>query len=224
MNTGDSEIEVRQKRAQAVGLFRYQVICPALDTELGRKARGRLVRDIAGRQHRDPFGNMVSMSRDTLDRWIRAYRGGGFEALMPSERKPGPRTDQSTLDLAAALKRENPARTAAQVQRILRASTGWSPSESTLLRHFRRLELMSSQGGEAGGVFGRFEADQPNDRWTGDALHGPALGGKKTYLFAFLDDHSRLVVGHRFGYSEDTLRLASALEPALALRGIPTSE
>src|SRR5690349_2408200 len=40
-------------------------------------------------------------------------------------------------------------------------------------------------------------------------------------MFAFLDDHSRALVGHRFGFSEDTVRLAAALRPALASRGIP---
>jgi hypothetical protein len=72
-------------------------------------------------------------------------------------------------------------------------------------------------------VFGRFEAENPNDRWTGDALHGPRIGGRKTYLFAFLDDHSRLICGYRFGFSEDTVRLGVALEPALAARGVPAS-
>ena len=38
-------------------------------------------------------------------------------------------------------------------------------------------------------MFGRFEAARPNEIWTGDALHGPRIGGRKTYLFAFLDDH-----------------------------------
>ena len=70
-------------------------------------------------------------------------------------------------------------------------------------------------------MFGRFEADRPNELWTGDALHGPRIGGRKTYLFAFLDDHSRAVVGHRFGFAEDTVRLAAALRPALAARGVP---
>jgi Mu transposase, C-terminal./Integrase core domain. len=72
-------------------------------------------------------------------------------------------------------------------------------------------------------VFGRFEAENPNDRWTGDALHGPQLGGRKVYLFAFLDDHSRLITGYRFGYAEDTVRLGVALQPALASRGVPGS-
>jgi putative transposase len=54
-------------------------------------------------------------------------------------------------------------------------------------------------------------------------MHGPVVGGRKTYLFAFVDDHSRLLVGYRFGYAEDTVRLAAALRPALASRGVPES-
>jgi putative transposase len=92
------------------------------------------------------------------------------------------------LGLAAALKRENPARTAAQVARILRASAGWSPAERTLQRHFVRLELTSRPDDRPPAVFGRFEAARPNEMWTGDALHGPVIGGRKTYLFAFIDD------------------------------------
>ena len=213
----------RRERAQAVGLFRYQLICPALEAGLSTKQRGKLVREIASRTHTDPFGNQARYSRDTLDRWIRRWRAGGFDELVPSARKPAARTDAVVLDLAAALKRENPGRTAAQVQRILRASTGWAPSESTLLRHFHRLELIGPAAGRAGEVFGRFEADNPNDRWIGDALHGPKVGGRKTYLFAFLDDHSRLLTGYRFGYAEDTVRLGVALHAALSARGVPAS-
>jgi putative transposase len=57
--------------------------------------------------------------------------------------------------------------------------------------------------------------------WTGDALHGPAVGGRKSYLFAFIDDHSRALVGHRWGHAEDTVRLEAALRAALAARGVP---
>lgn len=223
MGAISTEDEKRRERGHAVGLFRYQLICPALDKDLSTKARGRLVREIAAREHTDPFGTRVRYSRDTLDRWIRRYRAGGFVELIPSPRSSAPRTDVATLELAASLKRENPARTAAQVQRILRAATGWSPSESTLLRLFHRLELIGPAVGGTPAVFGRFEAENPNDRWTGDALHGPRIGGRKTYLFAFLDDHSRLICGYRFGFSEDTVRLGVALEPALAARGVPVS-
>ena len=211
----------RRERAQAIGLFRYQLICPALDEGLSTKQRGKLVREIAAGTHTDPFGNQVRISRETLDRWIRRYRAGGFEALVPAPRRLAARTDAQVLELAASLKRENPTRTVAQVARILRTATGWAPSESTLLRHFHRLELMGPAAGEAPAVFGRFEAADPNELWVGDALHGPRVGDRKTYLFAFLDDHSRLAVGYRFGFAEDTVRLAAALRPALAARGVP---
>src|SRR6478752_5598444 len=42
-------------------------------------------------------------------------------------------------------------------------------------------------------------------------------------MFAFLDDHSRVAVGYRFGFAEDTVRLAAALQPALGSRGVPGS-
>jgi transposase InsO family protein len=222
VNTHDQDGVSRRARAQQVALFRYQLICPALEAGLSTKARGRIVRAIAERTHQGPFGKAHRYSRDTLDRWIRRYRAGGFEALAPSMRQPGARVDTTALELAVALKRENPARTVAQVARILRASNGYSPSESTLLRLFHRHELITPAG-RGTSVFGRFEAGAPNERWVGDALHGPRIGGRKAFLFAFLDDHSRLAVGYRFGFAEDTVRLAAALEPALAARGVPAS-
>lgn len=220
--SGPEQDDVRRReRAQQVALFRYRLISPALDPDLSSKARGRIVRGIAARAHAGPFGGTHQYSRDSLDRWIRRYKAGGFDALAPSIRQPGARIDHSVLELAVALKKENPARTAAHVARILRASSGWSPSESTLLRLFHRRELIGPGAGQSSEVFGRFEADTPNQRWAGDALHGPKVGGRKVYLFAFLDDHTRLVVGHRFGFAEDTVRLAVAFKNALSSRGVP---
>jgi putative transposase len=228
MAVRDDEVAARTERARAIGLFRYQLIREPADPGLSSKARGRLVRQIAAREHTDPAGRRVRVSRDTLDRWIRAWRRGGFDALVPDPRQSGPRLPVEVIEMAVALKRENPARTATQVRRILRAQMGWAPGERTLQRHFATDPLICAMLGAlaAGGpgseaVFGRFEADRPNELWTGDALHGPSIGGRKTYLFAFLDDHSRAIMGHRFGFSEDTVRLAAALRPALASRGVP---
>jgi putative transposase len=183
-----------------------------------------MVRALAEKDHVDPSGQVVRYSRDHLDRWIRRWRRDGFEALVPAGRSLHARTDPAVLELAVALKRERPARTSAQITRILRARSGWSPSETTLLRHFHRAGLQIPGGPvEATTVFGRFEAERPNELWTGDALHGPRIAGRKTYLFAFIDDHSRVIVGHRWGFAEDTVRLAAALRPALGSRGVPRS-
>jgi putative transposase len=220
MSPADDD-DARVQRARAVALFRYALIREAADPALSTRQRGRLVRGLAAREHPGPFGVPVAVSRASLDRWIRAWRSGGFDALTPPSRQVTPRTPAEVLELAAALKRENPGRTAAQVARVLRASGGWSPSERTLQRHFARLELTARPDGSPPPAFGRFEAARCNEMWTGDALHGPVIAGRKTYLFAFIDDHSRLITGHRFGHAEDTVRLAAALRPALASRGVP---
>jgi transposase len=219
--SGAEEDRKRAARAEQVALFRYQLIREAADPALSTRQRGRLVRELAARAHPGPFDGPVTVSRETIDRWIRAWRAGGFAALAPPARQVTPRTDAAVLELAAGLKRENPARTAAQVMRILRASCGWSPSVRTLQRHFERLELTTRPDGRPPQAFGRFEASRPNELWTGDALHGPPVAGRKAYLFAFLDDHSRAVMAARWGYFEDSVRLAAALRPALAARGVP---
>ena len=220
MANRDDEQAARAERARRIGLFRYQLIREAADPEVSSKARGPMVRQIAAAEHTDPFGRRVRISRDTLDRWIRAWRRGGFDALVPTPRQSSPRIPAEIVELALAVKKENPERTAAQVRRILRTQSGWAPGERTLQRWFTDHGLTGRPSAEPA-VFGRFEAARPNELWTGDALHGPVIGGRKTYLFAFIDDHSRAIVGHRFGYAEDTVRLAAALRPALAARGVP---
>ncbi|MGH4015917.1 MAG: DDE-type integrase/transposase/recombinase [Pseudonocardiaceae bacterium] len=224
MAVREDEAAARAERARAIGLFCYQLIREAADPGLSSRARGRLVRALAAGEHTNPAGRTVRVSRDTLDRWIRAWRRGGFDALVPCPRQSTPRGPVELLQMAVALTRENPERTAAQVRRILRTQMGWAPGEQTLQRHFAELATTDPALGGASGataVFGRFEAARPHELWTGDALHGPHLGGRKTYLFAFLDDCSRAIVGHRFGFAEDTVRLAAALRPALGSRGVP---
>ena len=198
-------------------MFRYQLIREAADDAVTPRQRGPMVRALAG-EHPGPFGEVVHVSKDTLDRWIRLWRRGGFDALKPSGRTQGPVTAPGVLGLAETLKRENPARTAAQVRRIMTATLGDAPSESTLLRHFRTLDLPT---GTPAAATGRFEAAHCNEIWVGDGLHGPRIEGRKTYLFAFLDDHSRLVVAARWAFAEDTVRLAAALRPAMEARGLP---
>jgi len=189
MAFGHDEQRVRAERARTIGLFRYALIREAADEKLSTRQRGRLVRTLAEREHEGPFGQPVRVSRATIDRWIRDWRRGGFDALVPTPRKAVPRTPADVLELAVALKREVPERTAAQIAAILRAHSGWSPDERTLQRNFVRLELTTRADGQPPRAFGRFEADAPNVRWTGDALHGPTVNGRKAILFAFLDDH-----------------------------------
>src|SRR5436309_5764972 len=142
-----------------VGLFRYGLIRDAADPALSKAERGRLVRAIAEREHVAPDGRLVRVGRTTLDRWIRAYRHGGFEALVPRPRVVAPRTPAELLELAFRLKRERPERTAAQVREIMLATAGDRavPGLRTLQTHLARQGLnVRADGRSPGKVYGGF--------------------------------------------------------------------
>jgi len=213
-----------EDRRREIGLFRYALVRDAADPGLSKAERGRLVRALADREHVGPDGRLVGVARGTLDEWIRAYRRGGFEALVAKPRVVEPRTPAEMLELAFALKRERPERTAAQVREIMLAAGAGAPGLRTLQTHLARQGLnVRADGRSPGKVYGRFEAAQRNELWTGDGLHGPKLDGSaaRAVLLAFIDDHSRLLAGWRWGTGEDVFRLEAALRSGLMARGIP---
>ena len=217
---------MEDERRREIGLFRYALIREAADARLSSGERGRLVRELALREHRGPDGRVVRVSRTTIDRWIRAWRREGFDGLVPKLRAGSPLSDEQLLELAVRLKREHPRRAATHICELIatelaaRDDARRVPSPRTIQRHFVRLGL-NRHPGPARKSFGRFEAAHRNDRWIGDGLHGPSVAGRRAILLAFVDDHSRLVVGHHWGRAEDTVRLEAALRRGLAARGVP---
>jgi len=210
-----------EERRQAVALFRYSLIRPLADPGLSARERGALVRALVELDHLGPDGRRVVVSAPSLRRWLRAWRAGGFEALAPVVRSQPTRTPAQILDGAVVLKREAPRRTAAQVVRALAEAGVGEVSARTLQRHFARLGLHRSPEGSPSRVFGRFEAAEFGELWTGDGLHGPKLGGRRAVLCAFVDDWSRSAPGWRWGQAEDTVRLEAALRRGLEVHGAP---
>jgi len=217
--------KARRERAQTMALWRYTLVAPAMDEQLTARERGRLVRELAQREHPGPFGGRVRVSRKTLDRWIRTRRRGGFEALLPTSRRVEPRTDAAVLALAVSLKKENPARTAAQVRRILLEMSPQccTPAERTLQRHFAARGLTIRPDGRPPKVRGRFEAERINEIWTADTLHGPKVGGRKTFVQGIIDDHSRLLVDYQCTYRDDAARFMTLFRHAITTHGIPST-
>ena len=207
-----------------VALFRYTLVREPADRSLSNVERGRLVRELAAREHTGPDGRPTRVARTTVDDWIRAYRAGGYEALVPRPRRVTARTPARVLELAIALKRERPDRTAAQIHAIMLAAGEPVPCARTLQTHLSRAGLNHRADGRTPSkVYGRFEAAAPNELWTGDGLHGPRLAatGRRAVLLAFIDDHSRMLVGWRWVTGEDVFGLEAALRAALMARGVP---
>ena len=222
MTQADRDAATRRQRAQTIALWRWSLIEPAMDPALSARQRGQIVRGIAAGEHAGPFGAVVSVSRKTVDRWITARRAGGFDALVPAPRQCAPRTDAQLVELAVGLKKENPARTAAQVRRVLIAQLGWAPSERAIQRWFEARELTTRPGGQPPQAYGRFEAQKVNEIWTADLMNGPKIAGKATYLAGIIDDHSRFLTGHQFVRRTDAVRFAGVLRAAISRHGVPS--
>src|SRR6266536_1381973 len=221
MTAADREAATRRQRAQTIALWRWSLIEPAMDPALTSRQRGQIVRGLAGREHAGPWGPAVSVSRKTIDRWITARRSG-FDALVPAPRQCSPRTDPQVAGLAVGLKKENPARTAAQVRRVLAAQLGWAPSERAIQRWFEARELTTRPGGQPPQAYGRFEAPKVNEIWTADLMNGPDAGGRACHLAGSIDDHSRFLAGHQFVRRPDAIRFAGVLRAAITAHGIPS--
>ena len=109
----------------------------------------------------------------------------------------------------------------AQDRRII----GWdfAASRQSIYRMFRRHGL---EGPVQRPVDRRrFEAESPNDLWQSDCMHGPKVTvegtSRKSYLFAIIDDHSRLITGSQFYLRENIDCFRDCLIQAMAKRGLP---
>jgi putative transposase len=222
VTAADRQAAAARQRRNDIALWRWAMVEPAMDPALTSRQRGQVVRDLASREHQDPDGRKASVSRRTIDRWIVARREDGFEGLVPSPRQCPPRLGTETEDLAAGLKMENPARTAAQVRRVLAAQGGAVPSLRTIQRWLEARELTTRPGGEPPEAFGRFQADTVNEIWTADFMNGPDIGGKPSFLAGIIDDRSRFLTGARFVRRTDAVRFAGVLRAAVAAHGIPS--
>ena len=222
---------VAADRWERVALFRYAVIAEVLNPKLTPAERGWLVRELARQPHETPDGQTVTVSRGTIDRWVRAYRERGLDGLRPARRSDwgAVRRNPALLEEAAALRTELPGRSAEQISDILFRTRGVRVSPRTIRAHLRRRGLDRAALTSQPRVYGRYEAERPNERWIGDVLVGPwvphprAAGSRRAKLFLIVDDHSRLLVHGQWGTEENTRAGQECLRRAVLRRGVPES-
>jgi putative transposase len=214
---------------EQVALHRWAVIAEAANGRLTPAERGAAVRAAAARSHTHADGTVRRYSRGTIDRWLRAWRAGGLQALRPAQRSDTGtvRAHPELADEAAALRLELPTRSAAQIASILFHRHGVKVAERTVRAQLRRRGLHRQALAAEPKVFGRYEAERPNQRWITDVLVGPwvpwprADGSVRARLFLIVDDHSRLLVDGRFYAHENARAGQDLLRRALVRRGVP---
>jgi len=227
MNHKEEAVDHEQR--QGIALHRWAVIAEAANERLSPAARGVLARKIAEQVHTQPDGSARRYARGTIDRWIRAYRRGGLDAL-----RPDPRADTGTVRAhpelfaeAAQLRLEVPSRSAAQIASILFFRHGVRVAERTIREQLRRRGLHREALAADPKVFGRYEAERSNERWITDVLVGPFVpwpridASVRAKLFLVVDDHSRLLVDGAFYAHENARTCQEMLRRAIVRRGVP---
>jgi len=217
------------KLQELIALHRWAVIAEAADGKLTARERGTLVRQIAARSHAHPDGPARTYSRVTIDRWLRAWRSGGLDALKPAGRSDtgAVRAHPELFAEASALRLELPGRSAAQIASILYHRHGITVSERTVRGQLRRAGLHREALAAEPKAYGRYEAAAPNERWITDVLVGPWVpfpkrdGSVRGRLFLIVDDHSRLLVDGRFYGQENARACQELLRRAITRRGVP---
>src|SRR5258706_53678 len=228
--TGMREAEEMDHKLQdQIALHRWAVIAEAANGKLTARERGALARQIAARSHAHPDGSQRAYSRGTIDRWLRAWRAGGLDALRPS-----PRADTGVVRAhpelfaeASALRLELPGRSAAQIASILFHRHGTKVSERTARGQLRRAGLAREALAAEPRAYGRYEAAAPNERWITDVLVGPWVpfpkrdGSVRGRLVLIVDDHSRLLVDCRVYAQENARGWQELLRRAITPRRVP---
>jgi transposase InsO family protein len=226
-DAGDTET-----RRTEIALFRYGLLTAILQRELDRGEIAAHLRQVAKGRHQIPGSSHTTVSFPTLWRWLLAYRKQGFDGLKPHPRRDGgiPRcVPQGLIERAILLRQEVPGRSAATIVQILARDPVLPPVKESTLRHLLAARGYGrGQAGVARVAVKRFEWRQVNALWQGDALVGPwlpdpARPGKvrRAHLFAFIDDHSRLVPYAEWFWEEALPRMERVLKLAVLRRGLP---
>ena len=224
----DTDIDFRHE----VALFRYGLIADHVNLPPGTKGLYRRLEEKARQDYQIPGTTRTHVAAETLRDWLKRYRKGGFDALMPK-----PRIDRGqsrtlppeVVERLLSIKQANPKLSVKLVIQAARACAE-VPEQlplppSTVHRLLACHGLMQKPiDAPSDQDRRRFAFARAGQLWMSDVMHGPSVTvgdriRRKTYLIAFLDDATRVVPYAAFTLSENTSTFLPILKQAILRRG-----
>ncbi len=217
--------------AEAVAIFRSQVIGPAVCRDLRRGELASVLHTLSKASFTPPDAAVSrSYAVPTLQRWYYAYQNHGLDGLVPK-----PRSDQGYAQaltkeqrqLLLDIREENRGVSVPVILRTLVADGRLQEaivSEPTVRRLYAdhgldRQTLRRSEGGQRL----RWQADSVGQLWHADVCHGPSLriGGRTVPLrvHAILDDASRYILAIKAASNEREVQMLELLVQAIRRHG-----
>ncbi len=221
-----------KKKNERIALFRFGIISAV--TSLRKSERGKkekIIREITEAQWDIPYSNRSYISRSTVLTWLKRYRKSGekLKSLMPKQRCDYGRTrsiDSETQQALIKMRGEFKNLSIPALLDMARDTkiipVNFSICIQSIYRLFKRHGLDETFSSS---TLKKFEAELPNDLWQSDCMHGPLIVNegkkRKTYLFAIIDDHSRLITHAEFYLRENIENYIECYSKALLKRGLP---
>ena len=219
---------------RAVALFRYGLIAEFVHLPANTPGLYARLQDKAQAAYAIPGSTRTRVAAETLRDWLKSYRRGGFDALLPkarTDRGHSRALPPAIADRLLALKEEMPQLSIPQLIRLAFergiASASQPLPRATVHRLFSRAGLMRKSAPDEGHDRRRFAFARAGELWMSDVMHGPtvAIGERgqrrKTYLIAFLDDATRVIPYAAFALAESIQAFLPVFKQALARRGRP---
>jgi len=213
---------------QKIALFRFSLIAPILNNTFQNKTVKEYLQEICAKKYDSPNGLKKEYTPATIKDWLRLYKLKGIDGLYPRKRNDKGNTrilSKELKELILALKKSNPKRSAKSIYQEIIVKNFLKPSEislSTIQRYVKNIDL---EDYECIKDRRAFEFESPNDCWQSDISVGPYLtinGAKhKTYIVAFLDDSSRLIVSCKAFEADNLVAVLKVFRDAIAKRGVP---
>jgi transposase InsO family protein len=122
-----------------------------------------------------------------------------------------------------ALKEEHPEYGTRRIADVLRRFAALGVAESTVRRILHEEGLLEEREATPAREQPerRFERAQPNELWQSDIFTFLLRRHERLYLAAFMDDHSRFIVGHAIAHHQRSGLVLEALDRGIAAYGTP---
>ena len=217
-----------------IGLFRYGLIADLVHLPPGTKGLYGKLEQKASKDYTIPGTSRTRVAAETLRDWLKRYRKGGFDALLPkgrADRGQSRALPPAVVERLLAIKEAN---LALSVRLVIQAARACDDVPDELpLPPSSVHRLLASHG------LMRKDPDAPTEQdrrrfafaragqlWMSDVMHGPAVpvsgrARRKTYLIGFLDDATRVVPHATFAHSENTRAFLPVLKQSILRRGFP---
>ena len=214
----------------AIALKRFSIISPVINRQVENNKAYYI--KATEQPIEMPHYGIKKYAPKTLESWYCDYMRKGIDALKPGLRGDRGNCRKITTEVGEKIlekKKAFPKVPDTLIYEMLIKEGIVDNDKVSLSTLYRFLNTVSFKGVEIPGEekkdLKRFTHQYINELWQADLMYGPYVkdGRQKhqTYLFAYIDDHSRLITHAEFFFSQNFEMLRYSFKEAVLKRGIP---